>query len=161
VILTFDPIGGYHHPDHIHIHDATVKAFDLANDPNFQDGLPTYQPARLYFHTISKRFIRTGVRLIKMMGKDPSKWGKNEDIDLTSLAVEDYPVHARIKYPKVEDRKAAASACHASQGGGRLVSGPLAWLMRLFGGSAVDTFMQAFPQPDDGSVLEDLFEGIN
>ncbi|MGC8856624.1 MAG: PIG-L deacetylase family protein [Anaerolineae bacterium] len=28
VVLTFDPIGGYRHPAHIHIHQATVLAFE-------------------------------------------------------------------------------------------------------------------------------------
>jgi LmbE family N-acetylglucosaminyl deacetylase len=160
VVLTFDPIGGYRHPDHIHIHEATVKAFELVGDENFKTELPPHKPARLYFHTISRRFLRVAVRLIKLMGKDPSKWGKNQDIDLTTLAVEDFPVNAQIKYPNVEKRKLAASACHASQGGGGLASGPLAWVMRLFAGSATDSFMQAYPEPEDGKVATNLFEGI-
>jgi N-acetyl-1-D-myo-inositol-2-amino-2-deoxy-alpha-D-glucopyranoside deacetylase len=160
VVLTFDPIGGYRHPDHIHIQRATVKAFDLAGDANYEDGLPPYKPAKLYFHTISRRFLRVAVQLLKLTGKDPTKWGQNQDIDLTSLAVEDFPVHARIKYPKVEQRKSAASACHASQGGGGLASGPLTWVMRLFTGSAIDNFMQAYPSPENGHIATDLFEGI-
>jgi len=160
VVLTFDPIGGYRHPDHIHIQRATVKAFDLAGDANFEDGLPPHKPAKLYFHTISRRFLRVAVRLIKLTGKDPSKWGQNQDIDLTTLATEDYPVHAKIKYPTVEERKLAASACHASQGGSGLASGPLAWVIRLFAGSATDSFMQAYPPPENGKVASDLFAGI-
>ena len=27
VVATFDPLGGYRHPDHIAVHNATVKAF--------------------------------------------------------------------------------------------------------------------------------------
>ena len=27
LVLTFDPVGGYHHPDHIHIQKAAVEAF--------------------------------------------------------------------------------------------------------------------------------------
>jgi N-acetyl-1-D-myo-inositol-2-amino-2-deoxy-alpha-D-glucopyranoside deacetylase len=160
VVLTFDPIGGYRHPDHIHIHKATVEAFDMAGDPNFQDGLPPFKPDRLYFHTISRRFLRVAVRLLKLLRKDPSKWGQNQDIDLTSLAVEDFPVHAQIQYPNVEQRKAAASACHASQGGVGLAKGPLVWILRLFAGKATDTFMQAYPEPENGKVVRDLFEGI-
>ncbi len=160
VVLTFDPIGGYRHPDHIHIHEATVKAFELVGDEQFEDGLTPHTPAKLYFHTISKRFIRVAVRMIRLFRKDPTKWGQNEDIDLTTLAGEDYPTHAKIKYPKVEQRKVAAGACHASQGGGRFVGKPIAWVLRLFGGSATDTFMQAYPVPTDGKVVTDLFEGI-
>ncbi len=33
VVITFDPIGGYHHPDHIAIHKATVLAYRWASDP--------------------------------------------------------------------------------------------------------------------------------
>jgi N-acetyl-1-D-myo-inositol-2-amino-2-deoxy-alpha-D-glucopyranoside deacetylase len=160
VVLTFDPIGGYRHPDHIYIQRATVRGFELAGAAAFEDGFPPYGPAKLYFHTISRRFLRVAVRLLKLTGKDPSKWGQNQDIDLTTLAVEDFPVNAKIKYPKVAQRKAAASACHASQGGGGLASGLLAWIMRLFAGSAVDSFMQAYPTPTDGRGATDLFEGI-
>ena len=53
VVLTFDPIGGYRHPDHIAIHQATVRAFQTAGDPAmYPDDLPPYQPQKLYYHTI-------------------------------------------------------------------------------------------------------------
>src|SRR5512137_2723353 len=59
VVLTFDPIGGYYHPDHVAMHKATVRAFALAGDPSFvveQNGirssLPSYSPQKMYFHTI-------------------------------------------------------------------------------------------------------------
>ena len=76
VVLTFDPIGGYRHPDHIAIHEATVKAFHYAGDPNFPSDLPPYQPDKLFYHTISKRFIRLAVRLIRLFGKDPQPLGR-------------------------------------------------------------------------------------
>jgi LmbE family N-acetylglucosaminyl deacetylase len=158
VVLTFDPIGGYRHPDHIAIHEATHQAFNLAGDPAFVSDLPPFQPAKLYYHTISKRFIRLTVRILKMLGKDPSRWGENQDIDLTSLAVEDFPVHAQIKYRSVETRKNAASFCHASQGGAGLAKGPLKWVARLVGGK--DQFMRAYPSPQPGEREADLFDGI-
>jgi LmbE family N-acetylglucosaminyl deacetylase len=158
VVLTFDPIGGYRHPDHIAIHNATVEAFQLAGDPDFKDDRPPFQPQKLYFHTISKRFIRLGVQLLRLFGKDPSRWGENEDIDLTSLAVDDYPIHALINYKATERRKEAASFCHASQGGAGLAKGPLGWIARLIGGK--DQFMRAFPTPPPGERETDLFEGI-
>jgi len=160
VVLTFDPIGGYRHPDHIHIHQATVKAFELVGAENFEDGLPPHKPAKLYFHTISRRFLRVAVRMARLFGKDPTKWGKNEDIDLTTLAIEDYPVHAKIRYPKVEKRKTAASACHASQGGGRFVNPLIAWILRLFAGTATDTFMRAYPSVNGNEIETDLFDAV-
>lgn len=158
VVLTFDPIGGYHHPDHIAIHQATVKAFHLAGDAGYESELPPYQPIKLYYHTIPRRFIRVGVRLLKLFRKDPSRWGQNQDIDLTALAIDDFPIHAQINYRSVETRKNAASFCHASQGGAGLAKGPLQWVSRLFGGQ--DQFMRAFPPPQAGEREADLFTGI-
>lgn len=158
VVLTFDPIGGYRHPDHVFVHRATVEAFRLAADADFQDGLPPYQPQKLYFHTISRGYLRMAVRLLRLLGKDPTRWGRNGDINLVSIALQDFPVHAKIDYRAVRARKEAASACHASQGGAGLSRGPLRWLYRLMGG--VDTFMRAYPPASEGSFERDLFANV-
>ncbi len=156
VVLTFDPIGGYRHPDHIHIHKATVLAFKHASDPAFRPELGSpFTPARLYFHTIPRRFLKFGVGLIKLFGKDPKKWGRNGDIDLESLANVDFPQHVRIDYRTVSEQKNRASFCHASQGGMQMRTGFIGWVFRLLG--ETDTFIQAYPQPEtDGKVKTDL-----
>ncbi|MBC8508167.1 MAG: PIG-L family deacetylase [Anaerolineales bacterium] len=159
VVLTFDPIGGYRHPDHIHIHEATKLAFDLAGDSAFKSDLPPHKSEKLFYHTIPKGFIRFAVRLLKLLRKDPSKWGRNEDIDLTQLSV-DFPMHAKINYSSVAKRKEAASYCHASQIGPTITGGAFRWLFRLFGFGSKDIFMQAYPPPTGSKVQTDLFEGI-
>ncbi|MDX9993334.1 MAG: PIG-L family deacetylase [Anaerolineales bacterium] len=153
VVLTFDEIGGYRHPDHIHIQQATVLAFEHAADATFhpQAG-PPFQPAKLYFHTIPRGFLKFGVALIKLFGKDPKKWGRNGDIDLASLANVDFPTHARIDYTPVSDKKTRASACHASQGGSQMRRGLIGMVFRLLGES--DTFMQAYPPPESGQKIQ-------
>src|SRR5512138_3964228 len=72
IVLTFDPIGGYKHPDHIHIHRATVLAFEKAADPTFhpEAGRP-FQPRGLYFQTLSRQMLRFGVALLRFAGRDP------------------------------------------------------------------------------------------
>jgi LmbE family N-acetylglucosaminyl deacetylase len=158
IILTFDPIGGYHHPDHIHIHSATVMAFEKAADPGFhpEAGDP-FQPGALYFNTIPRALFKIGVRLLRLFGRDPRKWGRNNDIDLTALADVDFPVHARIDYRAVADKKDLASNCHASQGGGQMRRGFLGVVFRAFSGT--ETFMRAYPPPRAGTrAAIDLFE---
>ena len=153
VVLTFDPIGGYRHPDHIHIHQATVLAFEKVADGTFhpQAGEP-FQPSRLYFHTIPRGFLKFAVTLIRLFGKDPKKWGRNGDIDLESLANVDFPTHVRIDYTPVSEKKTLASACHASQGGSQMRRGVIGTVFRLLGES--DTFMQAYPLPDANHKLQ-------
>jgi len=158
VVLTFDPIGGYRHPDHIAVHQATVKAFHLAGDPGFASDHPPFQASKLYYHTISRRFLRLSVRILRLFGKDPSRWGKNQDIDLTTLAIDDFPVNAQINYRSVETRKSAASFCHASQGGAGFAKGPLQLVAHLIGGK--DQFMRAYPPPRPGERETDLFDEI-
>ena len=157
VILTFDPIGGYRHPDHMFIQQAATQAFHLAGNQDFKSFFPPYQPEKLFYHTIPRHFIRFNVRLLRFLGKDPSKYGKNNDIDLTQLAVDDFPIHARINYSGVKDKKDAAGACHASQGGMRLTGGIIRWLMWLMGVKPEDQFMQAWPEPESCSHNLDLF----
>jgi LmbE family N-acetylglucosaminyl deacetylase len=68
VVLTFDPFGGYGHPDHIAIQRATEKAFYLAGEQTPLDSLPPYQPQKLYFHTFPNRPLGVLVRLLPIFG---------------------------------------------------------------------------------------------
>lgn len=161
VIITFDPIGGYKHPDHIAIHRATVEAFYLAADERFVDGLLPYQPAKLYFHLIPKGFLKTAIRVLRLFGKDPRRFGKNGDIDLVALVEEgDFPIHARIRYGSAFEKKQLASRCHESQLDGALMSNPVArWINRLFASS--DAYLRAYPPSQADRLESDLFEGID
>ena len=159
VVLTFDPIGGYRHPDHIAIQQATVQAFTLAASPDFTDpeGLPPFQADRLYFHTTNKTYLKVAVAVLRLVGKDPRKFGRNNDIDLVSLTEVEFPIHVRVNYRPVKAIQKAAAACHASQGGAQMNKGLQGLVNRLFGGHT-DTFMQAYPAPADGQkVKRDLF----
>mgnify|MGYP001045017488 CR=1 FL=1 len=159
VVITFDPIGGYRHPDHIAIHQATVRAFELAGDAAFADpkGLAPFQPARLYFHTINHTFLKIVVWVLRLIGQDPRHFGRNKDIDIVSLTEVDFPTHAKIDYGSVKDVRKQAAACHASQGGGDMDKGFRGVITRLFGGHH-DIYMQAYPEPKPGQrVKRDLF----
>jgi LmbE family N-acetylglucosaminyl deacetylase len=158
VVITFDPIGGYKHPDHIAIHNATVRAFHLAGDPALNGNLPPYTPQKLYYHVIPKKYLRFAVRMLPLMGTDPRHYGRNRDIDLTALAEEgDFPTHAKINYHEVLEIKDDAASCNASQlSGPGLRRGPLGWAMSLLGDN--DYFMRAYP-PVEGRLHErDLFQ---
>ena len=157
VVLTFDPIGGYRHPDHIAIQRATVRAFEQAGNSGFTaDSLPVYAPERLYFHKMPNGLLKFAVKFLPLIGKDPHKFGSNGDIDLVPIAEVDFPTHARIDIRSVLKQKEKAGACHASQGGGRMGGGILSLLMRLFSG--YETFMRAYPPVAEGErVAKDLF----
>lgn len=159
VVLTFDPVGGYFHPDHIRVHQATVLALDRvrqelkATDPQAL--------SRLYYHTMPKSSAKIAVFWMRLLGKDPRKIGRNKDIDLVQIASQSFPVHVKINYKKVLKQREQAAACHASQGGGKKPFGLSAWLMRILS-RPVDRFMQGFPEPMPNHRMQnDLFWGMN
>jgi LmbE family N-acetylglucosaminyl deacetylase len=158
VVITFDPIGGYKHPDHIHIHKATVLAFEKANDASFhpEAGLP-FKPRALYFQVFPRHILRWTVRLMPLFGKDPTKFGRNQDVNLRELAEVDFPVHARVDISPVSEIKRQASRQHASQGGSQMRRGWMGFLTRLIGER--EEFMRAYPPVPDGrfKVSNDLF----
>jgi len=160
VVLTFDPIGGYKHPDHIQIHRATALAFDRADDASFhpEAGAP-FQPRALYFQVFPRGFLKWATRLLPLFGKDPAKFGRNGDINLKELAEVDFPVHARLDIRSVSEVKREAGACHASQGGVGMRRGLMGFVTTVFGEH--EDYMRAYPPVDTGFTrLRDLFDGI-
>ena len=161
IVLTFDPIGGYKHPDHIHVHLATKLSFERADDASFQPeaGSP-FKPRALYYQVFPRTFLKWMTRLMPLVGKDPSKWGRNGDINLKELAEVDFPVHVRLDIRPVADIKLKAGAEHVSQGGVGMRSGLMGFVSRVFGEN--EDFMRAYPPVPNGrhKVAGDLFEPL-
>jgi N-acetyl-1-D-myo-inositol-2-amino-2-deoxy-alpha-D-glucopyranoside deacetylase len=160
VVVTFDPIGGYKHPDHIAMHRATVRAFELASDPLFASNLPPFTPQKLYFRTMPKTLMRWAVRLSPLLGMDPHHFGRNGDIDMAATVKEgNFPTHARIKCNEVGEIRDEAIDCHSSQLGGMVgQGGVMARIQKLF--SNTESFQRAVPPPEKHLHEKDLFEGI-
>jgi LmbE family N-acetylglucosaminyl deacetylase len=163
VVITFDPVGGYGHPDHVTTHQATVEAFQAAGDPSrFPEDLPAHQPDKLYFTVFSRAYLRVALRLMRLAGRGPRRWGRNQDIDLEELAQHRFPIHARVNYRSVAELKKKATACHASQlDMGRSNPGLLGLAFRLARLGATETFMRAYPAPNSDRPERDLFLGID
>jgi N-acetyl-1-D-myo-inositol-2-amino-2-deoxy-alpha-D-glucopyranoside deacetylase len=162
VVMTFDPIGGYRHPDHIAIHQATVKAFHAAGDAAlYPEAGPTYRPQKLYYVVFPQMLLRLATRLMPLIGRDPRKFGTNHDIDLVDLTQVEFPIHAVVKLDAhAKSAKRAASACHRSQlSGGPQARGLIGMAVRL--GEGRESFMRAYPEAKPGERREhDLFEGV-
>ena len=161
VVMTFDPFGGYGHPDHIACHYATLSAFFAAPDPRrfpeqLAAGLQPYRPAKLYYSTFDRRLLRWLVRLMPLVGRDPTAIGTNKDINLVEIAQFDVPITTRVDVSRYLETKQRASACHASQGGGGIWKNiPRPLTQRLLGN---EPFTRVYPAPGPG-IERDLFAG--
>jgi len=161
VIITHGPYGGYGHPDHIRVYEATTAAFHRARAEAAQNPAPNgwSGPQKLYYTAMDKRWLKFIVRLMPLYGQDPTAIGRNKDIDLVEISRWETPVHARIDVGDYLVYKQAASRAHISQYSGgpdfwRILPAPLVKRLR-----SVDTFSRAFPPPNN-QVESDLFAGV-
>lgn len=162
VVITFDPIGGYRHPDHIAIHRATAQAFrDAGEARRFPETGRPFAPGRLYYWVPPRGRLRLAVRALRLLGRDPARVGRNRDVDLADIAAVEFPVHARIRIPRSAlVRKHAAFACHRSQLTGASLVRRLRWAASV-AVAADELFMRAHPAPAAGGAVErDLFGGL-
>ena len=157
VVLTSDPIGGYGHPDHIHAYESVVKALEIAADPKIQiEGMEPFHPEGVYLSTIPRKFMRIVVKLMSLMGKDPTKVGKNGDINYMEILQTDFPINVRIHYGKYVTIREKASACYRSQGGDQHSGFFVTWLEHLF--SSSESYMQYYPVPKNPHIRNDFFK---
>jgi LmbE family N-acetylglucosaminyl deacetylase len=162
VVITHDETGGYFHPDHIHCCKITTTAFFAAGqeDKYPQSGLLPYHPQRLYYSALPNRMIWLFTTILRLRGKDPTKMGRNKDIDFTKLGIPGDQLHARIDYRHYWNTKRLASAKHQSQGGGTSNSRELPdWFQRRF--LSTEYFIRAYPPALNGEIERNLFDGVD
>ncbi len=162
VVLTFGSYGGYGHPDHIKIHEATVVAFKAANDPTrypeqISAGLGVWQPSKLYFNTFGTTWLKLGIRGLRLIGRDPRKIGENKDVDIVKAAEQATPITTSLDCGAYLEQKERAWRCHHSQAGdlGRTQKLPRPIRRLLFGTEHLTRAIPAWP--DHHPKEHDLF----
>jgi LmbE family N-acetylglucosaminyl deacetylase len=159
VVLTHDETGGYFHPDHIMVHKTTTAAFHAAGDPDrFPEAGAAYRPQRLYFTAIPSRWLKVFMLIMRLRGQDPTRMGRNDDIDLTQVGRPTEELHARLNIFPYWETKKEASAQHQSQGGGGFGGLLPEWIEKRL--LSMEYFVRAHPPAEDGTWETDLFAGI-
>ena len=157
VIITHDPSGGYSHPDHIKVNRAVVRAMEDVNDASVCPELAPWMPDRLYYTAVPRSWLKWFIWLLRLAGRDPSRFGQNADIDLTRIGVPDDEIHVKLDVGAYLPIKEEASACHRSQGGGTMLRSVLPGFLRRRI-MRYEHYVQAWPQ---GAQRHDsLFEGL-
>ena len=80
VVITFEPNGGYGHPDHIAIHHHTVAAFHAAADgTRYPEQGPAWQAPRLFYTAIPRSFFLRMRDEMIALGMDTSGFARFEE----------------------------------------------------------------------------------
>ena len=115
IVLTFEPNGGYGHPDHIAIHNHTVSAFHKAAQEDYGVELgEAWRADRLIFTAIPKSFFVEMRSRLRALGEDTSDLDR---FDETGTVWSDDQVDVEVDVSDVVDRKWSALQCHQTQFG--------------------------------------------
>ena len=115
VITTYDPSGGYPHPDHIQCHNVSYEAFAAAGDADrYRDQGEPWQPLKLYYnHDFSMRRIRTIHEALLAEGLESpfGDWVESR----AAREIPERPVTTQIECADFFDARDAALLAHATQ----------------------------------------------
>jgi N-acetyl-1-D-myo-inositol-2-amino-2-deoxy-alpha-D-glucopyranoside deacetylase len=154
VMITYDEIGGYGHPDHIKAHQVAMRGAELAAEAG-------WSISKIYWNTMPRSVIQNGIDKMKEVGSD---FFGAESADDLPFAKSDEFVTSLVSAPELVDKKMAAMKAHETQ---ISVDGPFFALSNNLGlsvwGDEYYTLVQgekAAPFDKDGREL-DLFSGLN
>jgi N-acetyl-1-D-myo-inositol-2-amino-2-deoxy-alpha-D-glucopyranoside deacetylase len=111
VVVTYDPDGGYGHPDHIHAHEVTTAAVAASGGTDYP-GEP-WQVPKFYWTVLARSELKTAIAELAEMDL-PADW--------MLVSAEDFPfgcgddqIDAVVAAPESRNAKAAALRAHATQ----------------------------------------------
>lgn len=150
ILITYDEIGGYGHPDHIQAHRVAMTAAEAAQ----------WKTPKIYWNVMPRSVIQEGIDAMKAIGSD---FMGVENADDLPFAKDDSFVTAHIDGNDYVDAKMDAMRAHGTQ---IAVDGPFFALSNNLGlqvwGNEYYTLVQGEKSEpfDDNGRETDLFAGI-
>ena len=102
ILITYDEIGGYGHPDHIQAHRIAMRASEKSN----------WEIQKIYWNTMPKSVLAESMAKMKELGSD---FFGAENVDDLPFAKEDSFVTSLIDGNSFVDAKMAAMKAHHTQ----------------------------------------------
>jgi len=154
VLITYDEMGGYGHPDHIKAHQVAMRASEMAE-------IRGWKISKIYWNTMPKSVIQMGIDKMKEVG---SSFFGAESAEELPFAKPDELVTSVVKAPEYVSQKLDAMKAHETQ---ISVDGPFFALSNNLGMSVwADEYYtlvkgeKSVPFDIDGREI-DLFAGTN
>ncbi|MFE9908225.1 N-acetyl-1-D-myo-inositol-2-amino-2-deoxy-alpha-D-glucopyranoside deacetylase [Streptomyces clavifer] len=160
VMITYDPDGGYGHPDHIQAHRVAMRAASLAADPAYGEGSgDPYAIAKIYWNRVPRSVVEQAFAHLRDTA--PDAFPGIAAIDDVPGVVDDARITAEIDGAAYAAAKTAAMRAHATQ---IAVDGPFFALSNDLGQPVLTTeyyeLVRGSAGGDDGAREHDLFAGV-
>ncbi|MEV1023906.1 N-acetyl-1-D-myo-inositol-2-amino-2-deoxy-alpha-D-glucopyranoside deacetylase [Streptomyces sp. NPDC050264] len=115
VLVTYDPDGGYGHPDHIQAHRVAMRAADLAAEPAFRRDLgDPHTISKIYWNRVPRTVVEELFRRVEA-GLDRTPFDTVATVADVPGVVDGERVTAEIDGRPYWVRKEAAMRAHATQ----------------------------------------------
>ncbi|MFD4629627.1 N-acetyl-1-D-myo-inositol-2-amino-2-deoxy-alpha-D-glucopyranoside deacetylase [Streptomyces sp. NPDC058284] len=164
VLVTYDPDGGYGHPDHIQAHRVAMRAADLAAEPAFRADLgEPHTIGKIYWNRAPRSVVEERFRWMSGALRH-SPFGTPAVVEDVPGVTDDERITTEIDGRPYKAAKAAAMAAHVTQ---ITVSGPLFVLSNQLAQPIFEVEYyelvrgEVSPAPAEGTAREtDLFAGL-
>lgn len=162
VLVTYDPNGGYGHPDHIQAHRVAMRAAGLAPDPDFRPDLgEPWDIDKVYWNRVPRGVLLEGFGRLRRDLAEPGRLPFKQAASVTDVpgVVDDHIVTTEIDGTDFAAAKAAAMRAHTTQ---IEVSEPYFALSNALAQPFLSTeyYELVRGRREGGSRESDLFEGI-
>ncbi|MEU5048307.1 N-acetyl-1-D-myo-inositol-2-amino-2-deoxy-alpha-D-glucopyranoside deacetylase [Streptomyces sp. NPDC021096] len=159
VLVTYDPDGGYGHPDHIQAHRVAMRAVELAAESAFRRDLgDAHEVAKVYWNCVPRSVLEEGFARLREAGRQGEVFPGVASPDDVPGVVPDEEVTAAVDASAHAPEKAAAMRAHATQ---IAVDGPFFALSNDLGQPLFPTEYYKLVRGRPGADREDdLFAGV-
>ena len=162
VLVTYDQIGGYGHPDHVQAHRVAMYGYQLASAPGYRLDLgEPWSVPRVLWNTMSRSRIRAAIEALRAAGDTETFADWDLEADDQLMISEDEAIIAEIRSEEHLPAKLAAMRAHATQitedgpfFAGTEVIGHQMWEREYY------RFVGGIPFPHTGDWADDLFAGL-
>jgi N-acetyl-1-D-myo-inositol-2-amino-2-deoxy-alpha-D-glucopyranoside deacetylase len=163
VLISYNEIGGYGHPDHIQAHRVAMYGYLLAGVASYRRDLgDAWSVPRVLWTTFSRSRIAETIRLLREAGDAETMAGFDPGGPLESLTSPDADIDAAIDGGRYVQRKLDAMRAHATQ---ITPDGPFFAAQAVLGDSrwATEYYLLAAGQPflPAEGWADDLFAGLS
>ena len=165
VVVTYDEVGGYGHPDHIQAHRVAMGAVEAAADPGYRPELgEAWNVPKVYWNAMPRSVVQAGIEAMAALGEGSPFEGLG-DLEEVPFIVPDDVVTTAVDSRAYAAAKDAAMRAHPTQ---IMVDGPFFALSNNLGQEVMGTEYYRLVRGTRGPAgptpqgwEDDLFAGLS
>lgn len=114
-VVTYDPNGGYGHPDHIQTHRVTMRGIELAADPTADSDAPVWDVPLVYWTAVPRDVITADLSELATHAAELGLWVDTDPSEYPDGVHDDAVIDVEFDVSDYLSAKSTALGCHRTQ----------------------------------------------